>query len=84
MKLNTLANKTTLILSLRFSKTTIFEPVYIIAILTMLHGLAFKYYFTHFKNFNLLKNIYIGLKLYFKSDKYKRDILLKWNVIIFK
>ena len=42
----------------------------------MLRGLALKYYFTYLKDLNL-KNVYIGLKLYFKGDKYKRDILLK-------
>jgi hypothetical protein len=58
--------------------------VYIIAILTILHGLAFKYYFTYFKDLNPLKNIYIGLKVYFKGDKYKHNILLKWNAITLK
>ena len=51
--------------------------MYIIAILTMLRGLALKYYFTYLKDLNPFKNIYIGLKLYFKGNKYKRDILLK-------
>ena len=49
----------------------------------MLRGLAFKYYFTHLKDLNL-KNVCIGLKLYFKGDEYKHDILLKWNAITFK
>jgi len=50
----------------------------------MLQGLILKYYFTYLKDLNLFKNIYIGLKLYFKGDEYKCDILLKWNVIILK
>ena len=50
----------------------------------MLRGLALKYYFTYLKDLNLLKNIYIGLKLYFKGDKYKYNILLKWNAITLK
>ena len=49
----------------------------------MLRGLALKYYFTHLKDFNL-ENVYIGLKLYFEGDEYKRDILLKWNAITLK
>jgi len=49
----------------------------------MLHRLALKYYFTHFKDLNL-KNICIGLKLYFEGNEYKHDILLKWNAIILK
>jgi len=57
--------------------------VYIIAIPTMLRGLALKYYFTYLKDLNL-ENVYIGLKLYFKGDEYKRDILLKWNAITLK
>ena len=50
----------------------------------MLRGLALKYYFTYFKDFNPLENICIGLKVYFEGDKYKRDILLKWNAIMLK
>jgi hypothetical protein len=50
----------------------------------MLRGLALKYYFTHLKDFNPLENICTGLKVYFEGDKYKYDILLKWNAIIFK
>ena len=49
----------------------------------MLRGFALKYYFIYFKDLNL-KNIYIGLKVYFKGNKYKRDILLKWNIIMLK
>ena len=49
----------------------------------MLRGLTLKYYFIYLKDLNL-KNIYIGLKLYFKGDEYKRNILLKWNVITLK
>jgi len=37
----------------------------------------------HLKDLNL-KNVCIGLKLYFKGDEYKRDILLKWNAITLK
>jgi hypothetical protein len=50
----------------------------------MLRGLALKYYFTYLKDLTLLKNIYTGLKLYFKGDEYKRDILLRWNIITLK
>jgi len=50
----------------------------------MLRGLALKYYFIYLKDLNLLKNVCIGLKLYFKGNEYKRDILLKWNVITLK
>ena len=50
----------------------------------MLRGLALKYYFTYLKDLSSLKNIYIGLKAYFKGDEYKRDILLKWNAITLK
>ena len=49
----------------------------------MLHRLIFKYYFTHLKDLNL-KNVCIGLKLYFKGNKYKHNILLKWNIITIK
>ena len=49
----------------------------------MLRGLALKYYFTYLKDLNL-ENVYIGLKSYFEGDEYKRDILLKWNVITLK
>ena len=49
----------------------------------MLCGLVFKYYFIYLKDFNL-KNIYIDLKLYFKGNKYKYNILLKWNIIMLK
>jgi hypothetical protein len=50
----------------------------------MLRGLTLKYYFTYLKDLNLLENVCIGLKLYFKGDEYKRDILLKWNAITLK
>ena len=50
----------------------------------MLCGLALKYYFIYLKDFNSFKNIYIGLKVYFEGDEYKRDILLKWNAIMLK
>jgi hypothetical protein len=50
----------------------------------MLRGLALKYYFTYLKDLNLLKNICIGLKLYFEGDEYKCNILLKWNAITLK
>jgi len=49
----------------------------------MLRGLVFKYYFTYLKDLNL-KNVYIGLKLYFEGNEYKCDILLKWNAITLK
>ena len=49
----------------------------------MLRGLALKYYFIYLKDLNL-KNVCIGLKVYFKGNKYKRDILLKWNAITLK
>ncbi|OCK98400.1 uncharacterized protein K441DRAFT_654541, partial [Cenococcum geophilum 1.58] len=51
------------------------KQAYIIAIPTILRGLALKYYFTYLKDLNL-KNVCIGLKLYFKGNEYKRDILL--------
>jgi len=50
----------------------------------MLRGLALKYYFTYLKDLTLLENVCTGLKLYFKGDEYKRDILLRWNVITLK
>ena len=53
------------------------KQAYTIAIPTMLRGLALKYYFTYLKDLTLLENVYIGLKLYFKGDEYKRDILSK-------
>ena len=49
----------------------------------MLRGLALKYYFIYLKDLNL-ENVCIGLKVYFEGDKYKHNILLKWNAIIFK
>ena len=60
------------------------KQAYIIAIPSMLRGLALKYYFTHLKDLNSLENICTGLKAYFEGDEYKRDILLKWNVITLK
>jgi hypothetical protein len=60
------------------------KQAYIIAILTMLYELALKYYFTHLKDFTLLENVCIGLKSYFEGDKYKRNILSKWNAITLK
>ena len=60
------------------------QQAYIITIPTILYGLALKYYFTYLKDLNPLKNIYIGLKAYFEGDEYKRDILLKWNIIMLK
>jgi len=60
------------------------KQAYIIAIPTMLYRLALKYYFTHLKDLTLLENVHTGLKSYFKGDKYKRDILLKWNAITLK
>ena len=60
------------------------KQAYTIAIPTMLCGLALKYYFTHLKDLTLLENVYAGLKSYFEGDKYKRDILSKWNAITLK
>ena len=59
------------------------KQAYIIAIPSMLRGLALKYYFTHLKDLNL-ENVCIGLKSYFEGDEYKRDILSKWNAITLK
>ena len=50
----------------------------------MLYRLALKYYFTYLKDLTLLENIYIGLKSYIEGDKYKHDILSKWNMITLK
>jgi hypothetical protein len=60
------------------------KQAYIIAIPTMLRGLALKYYFTHLKDFNLLENVCTGIKSYFEGDEYKRDILSRWNAITLK
>jgi hypothetical protein len=60
------------------------KQAYIIAIPTMLHGLALKYYFTHLKDLTLLENVRAGLKSYFEGDEYKRDILSRWNAITLK
>jgi len=50
----------------------------------MLRRLTLKYYFTYLKDLTLLENIYIGLKLYFEGNEYKRNILSKWNTITLK
>jgi len=54
--------------------------VYTIVINIMLKDQALKYYFIYLKN-KPLKSIYIRLKSNFKGDKYKQDILNKWNSI---
>ena len=46
----------------------------------MLKDQALKYYFIYLKN-EPLKSICIRLKSNFKGDKYKWDILNKWNSI---
>ena len=60
------------------------KQAYTITILTMLRRLTLKYYFTYLKDLTLLENIYIGLKLYFEGNEYKRNILSKWNTITLK
>ena len=80
IKLNTLTNKITLILSLRSSKTTISELVSLsrpILLLFYLYSAALPLNTTLPTLKISTLRIYIGLKLYFKSDEYKHDILLK-------
>ena len=81
MKLNTLANKITLILSLRSSKTTAYKQASLSRPILLLFQLYFAALLLNttlptLRTLTLLR-VYIGLKVYFKGNKYKRDILLK-------